>query len=569
MTHKRFLGRLGIAFLNLGFLLLAGGVTPDRAWSAERVYVSFGPIDLSLPISELETYAREGRIEPELGFYANYLTQEQLDRLQTLLLRRVNLTPVAVAQFLYSPTGEKLLEQIGEVIQTKSGQPGFYALRAALIQSAASPEGLTPLNVLKNYPTYGVRINSQRGFQVINQLSDQISRTEVASAAVEAQAVAEMSAQGQSPIDFSQMPDLRKPGLLRWTQQAITLNDVRRKRTFPVDIYLPQFATSRRAPLVVISHGLGSDRQTFRYLAQHLASYGFAVAVPEHPGSSARQLRALTTGLSSVVTPSREFIDRPLDIKYLLDQVGQQFPNQINVQQVGLIGQSFGGYTALAVAGASLNFAQMQQDCSNPENSLNLSLVLQCQALILPPVNYQLQDERIKAAIAINPFVSSIFGETGMNNIKIPLMMLAGTADTVTPALSEQVQPFTWLNNLNRYLVLLQQGTHFSTLQESNTVLPVPEQAMGPSPETAREYLQALSVAFLRTYVSQEPAYQSYLSADYAQFINQFSLPIRLVKALTPAQLTQTPDTSGETTEPTPSPSPIPIEPTSLPSPTP
>jgi len=44
--------------------------------------------------------------------------------------------------------------------------------------------------------------------------------------------------------------------------------------------------------VIVISHGLGSDRTSFEYLATALASY-FA-AVPEHPGSNAQQLR--TTG---------------------------------------------------------------------------------------------------------------------------------------------------------------------------------------------------------------------------------------------------------------------------------
>jgi predicted dienelactone hydrolase len=66
---------------------------------------------------------------------------------------------------------------------------------------------------------------------------------------------------------------------------------------------------------------LGSNRKTFEYLAQQLASYGFAVAVPEHPGSNSEQLRSLLAGRSDEVTQPREFIDRPLDVKYLLDEL--------------------------------------------------------------------------------------------------------------------------------------------------------------------------------------------------------------------------------------------------------
>ncbi len=56
---------------------------------------------------------------------------------------------------------------------------------------------------------------------------------------------------------------------------------------FLADIYLPVAQTPRQ--IIVISHGLGSDRTSFAYLAEHLASYGFVVAVPEHPGSNSKQ----------------------------------------------------------------------------------------------------------------------------------------------------------------------------------------------------------------------------------------------------------------------------------------
>ena len=545
---------LGMALLNLGFLLLPGAIAPHPALGAQRVYISYGPLDFYLPISELEVYAREGKIGPQLAFYSKYADPKQLERLRAVLLTRVNLSPVAIAQVLYSPTGEILLQRIGEVIQTKAGQPGFYAIRAALIQAAASPEGLTPLNVLKKFPTYGIRINTERSLQIINQLSGLINESRLALAAVEDQSVAEAST--ETALNLFQLPDIRQPGEGTWQKQTITLNDTSRNRVFPADIYLPQDSNGRQANLIVISHGLGGDRKTFEYLAKHLASYGFAVAVPEHPGSNAQQLRELITGFDRVVSPDRELIDRPMDVKYLLNQLGRLFPGKINLQQVGVLGQSFGGYTALALAGGKLNFEEIQKNCLNSDNSLNLSQLLQCRALVLPPADYQLHDERIKAAIAINPVTSSLFGETGVSNIKVPVMIVASSADTVAPALSEQIQPFTWLTNPDKYLVLLRQGTHFSTLQDSSRVVPVPPQALGPNPQTAYEYIKALSLAFFKTNIAGDPNYQPYLSASYAQSISEYPIPLSLVRALTAAQLTQEKD--NNTPEPAPSPTPSP-----------
>jgi predicted dienelactone hydrolase len=556
--------------VNLG-LLIAPAVISTPAQGAERIYLSYGPIELSLPVQSLATYARVGKIDHELAAYTDRLNQQQLDQLRKILLARIDAKPLAIAQFLYSPQGEIILDKVGQIIQTKAGQPGFYAIRAALIQSAASPEGLTLLGVLEKFPTYGIRINSVRGFQVIEELSNIIEQTQVAIAAVEQQALTEASAQasaqasehispkglGRESSYFSKFPDLRKPGEIKYTKETLDLYDTRRQRRFPVDLYLPQ-QTGRPAPLVVISHGLGSDRTTFAYLAAHLASYGFAVAVPEHPGSNAAQLQALINGLASEVTPPAELIDRPLDIKFLLDELKRSFGERINLQQVGVLGQSFGGYTVLALAGAKIDFEQLGKDCDPSNDSLNLSLLLQCRAIALLPKDYQLSDERVKAGIAINPVGSTIFGKSQFSEIKIPLMLVAGSDDTVAPALPEQIQPFTWLTTPNKYLVLLKGGTHFSTLERSEKDIPLPPQVLGPDASVAQNYMKALSLAFFETYIANNPDYRVYLSASYAQFLSKYPLPLSLVESLTQEQLKQATKAEGSTPQPTPTPTPTP-----------
>ncbi|MEW6491384.1 MAG: alpha/beta fold hydrolase [Cyanobacteriota bacterium] len=294
-----------------------------------------------------------------------------------------------------------------------------------------------------------------------------------------------------------------------------------------------------------MSHGLGANRQSFAYLAQQLASYGFAVAVPEHPGSNTEQVQALLAGRSGEVTEPSEFINRPLDVKYLLDtlkRLDAANPNiQLNLQQVGAIGHSFGGYTVLALAGASLNVEQRQKQCQSLEDALNVSLLLQCKALQLPGTQYNLRDKRIQAAIAINPITSLIFGEEGISDIKIPVMLVSSSADKVAPALPEQIGPFTWLTNPEKYLVLLEGGTHFSASSQTNSEaepLPTPAQVIGPNPAIAHRYLNALSVAFFKTYIAGVPQYRPYLSADYTQVISQTPISLSLVRSL-PAEITQ------------------------------
>lgn len=533
-----------IALLNLsisGTISSLGiSLTAQRSIAAEKIYINYAPLQFSVSVKALETYALEGKIEPEFGQFARFLKEEQLEKLRKLLVSRADLDVVAVSQFLYSPEGEVILKKLSEVIQTQAGQGGFYAMRSALILAAADKEGLTPLNVLKKFPTSGIRIYSERGWQILDIVNKLMWDTKTAIEAVEKQAQVESDRDGETMYPL--IDDLRRSGTINFTKQTLTLRDITRNRSFPVDLYLPQ-QQSNLAPLVVISHGLGSDRQTFAYLATHLASHGFAVAVPEHSGSNNQQIDLLLKGFSDKVTPPQELIDRPLDIKFLLDYLQNTFAKRIDMQKVGVIGQSFGGYTALALAGAKLNLAQLQKDCNLAnDTSFNISTILQCLALKLPKEQQQknLRDERVIAVFAINPLTSVIFGKESLEEIKIPVTIVSGTNDPITPALSEQIIPFTWLTTPTKYLMLMQGGTHFSTLDESASAsesIPVPPELIGADPKIAQEYIKAMGLAFFETYVTGSSKYSNYLQASYAKFLSKQLMPLNLVRNLMSSQL--------------------------------
>jgi predicted dienelactone hydrolase len=531
-----------------GVWLLPAIVSTPPAFAAERIQITFEIFERSISINSLELYARQGRINQDLAAYAQYANPQQMAKLRQILVTRLPISPVAVSQFLYTPQAEYLLERLGQVIQPEAGISGSRAIRAALIKAAADRNGLTLLNFLRKFPTPSIRIDLVRSLQIADELSKIVEQNNKAIAAVTSASATE--ATGDSQLNLSRLPDLRRPGTFTWRKETLRLNDTSRNRVFDADVYLPISpilqARQTPAPVIVISHGVGSDRTSFVYLAEQLASYGFVVAVPEHPGSNAQQLQNLLAGRAFQAIKPDEFINRPLDIKFLLDELERRsqsdltFQGKINLQQVGVIGQSFGGYTALALAGATLDFGQLQKNCQNLDRSWNLSLLLQCEVLKLTPAQNNLRDERIKAAIAINPLSSSVFGSTGMSQIKIPVAIVAGSADTVTPALEEQIQPFTWLTTPDKYLVTIANATHFSTLEEAGPgdgVWPVPL-PFGPEPATTRRYMRALSLAFFQTYLSDRSEYRPYLSAGYARFISREALQLSLVQSFSDAQLT-------------------------------
>ena len=114
--------------------------------------------------------------------------------------------------------------------------------------------------------------------------------------------------------------------------------------------------------------------------------------------------------------------------------------------------------------------------------------------------------------------------------------MVSSGADTVAPALQEQLVPFTWLTQPERYLLLMRQGTHFSTIAVTETgseAFDLPSEIIGPDPELAQTYLAASSLAFLTTHLVGETTYQALLSADGIAQLNQDPIKLSLVQSLT------------------------------------
>ncbi|MEL7143039.1 MAG: hypothetical protein AAGL08_12565, partial [Cyanobacteria bacterium J06573_11] len=249
-----------------------------------------------------------------------------------------------------------------------------------------------------------------------------------------------------------------------------------------------------------------------------------------------------------------DFINRPLLVSDVLDELAQtsvlkdQTIGTIDFNNVGVIGQSFGGYTALAVAGAPVNLDLLRAECP-PSFSINISLLLQCQAAAVGlPSDSTLDfyDPRIKGAIAINPITSKIFGQESLSQIQTPLLIMSSSRDTVTPSLPEQVLPFTWLTMPERYLLIMEGATHFSTIGISgNETFALPQTLLGPVPEIAQRYTQVMSLAFLNTHLKEDSRYQSILTSAFTNRFSQPEMPMTIISELSTQQLADNIDMSA------------------------
>ncbi len=506
--------------IGLGLGAIATLAIAPPAPSAERIEFFVGPFEPVIWVEDLEAFATEGIVSDRFQLVANRLDEQQLQELRHFLNWRLDADLLPLSQFTYWQVGERLLDRAGQVVQTDSLANGSRALRAALIAAVADGDGLTPLEVMQEFPLEVIQLDYGLLQQVIQENRRFFGARDDLIAELRAIGAAEAT---EFPIPPNGI-EPRHAGPHRWQRQVLSFENPPREGSIPFDLYLPQNSANLPSiPVIVISHGVSSGRRAFVYLAQHLASHGYAVVVPEHDDDNQKYEQFLA-GVDRPPHPIT-LISRPHDISLALDELEQLVQNgaytNLEVNNVGVLGHSLGGFTALAVAGAEFNFEALHRDCSLDDRdrpSLNISLLVQCDLLDVEADGpFQLRDERIQAVFAMSPPTSLFFGEAGLAAIDLPTLFLATSADIVVPAIPEQVLPYQWLGSSDRYLVMAENATHFTFLQGNLTegAIPLPSNLLGPDPQAAQPYLKALSLAFFDRHLRDQTRAEGYLSQPY------------------------------------------------------
>jgi predicted dienelactone hydrolase len=131
------------------------------------------------------------------------------------------------------------------------------------------------------------------------------------------------------------------------SMRTVSAYDEPRDRRFPCETWYP--AGDGVHPLVVYSHHSGGHRRAASYLCSHLASHGYVVAALDHSEVVASEL-----ALDPALTPEERIARaketwvpaRVPDIRFLIDHTLET--TTADGDRVGIVGHSFGGWTALA-----------------------------------------------------------------------------------------------------------------------------------------------------------------------------------------------------------------------------
>ncbi len=287
-------------------------------------------------------------------------------------------------------------------------------------------------------------------------------------------------------------------------------------------------------PLVVLSPGFVMGRAGYAWLAEHLASHGFVVIAPDHK-------EYFDTTWSDLWKAT---VTRPQDVLTVIAYAdlhtaeGGLLEGLINTDLIAVTGHSYGGYTALATAGARVDIDGFNARCEAAREAGDTNTWL-CDLLVphiddmaalagLDPLPEGLwpvwADPRV---VAIVPMAgdSYIFDQAGLAEITIPVMAMGGTRDNSTPYEWGTQPTYEYVSSQNRSLVAFERARHMIFTEKCDAVPWLQKLGMGSScsdpvwdMDRAHDLINHFATAFLLAELYGDEDAAAALSPDAVDF---------------------------------------------------
>jgi len=207
-----------------------------------------------------------------------------------------------------------------------------------------------------------------------------------------------------------------------------------------------------RFPICVISHGAGGSHLLYRTIATHLARAGYIVVCPEAPKDNRND--------HSLAHTDAAVTNRCIHLARTLDAVlaHERFGAAADTQRISIVGHSLGGCAALALAGG--------QPWSKNRT----------------PIPVQ-PDPRFRAAVLMAPATGYFRGPGALGKVFIPLLVLTGEKDEVTPPNDIEKDLNSLAAGVPRNLVVVNGAGHYSFLSPFPDSMRRPDFPPGQDPE--------------------------------------------------------------------------------------
>jgi|GEM_PF-368579 hypothetical protein len=159
--------------LSLGLALLLGTSTvllsSGKAFALDNVTVKYGAVDVTLPMSDLQSFAETGKPSPQLQSVLS-LAKQTPESVREILTKEVALDSQLVTRLVNTYFGEIVFKQLSDVAYTPATlTQSAPALRDALV--AASKDGkISLIEVMQNYSPPALEVDGNQAMAIYQRV---------------------------------------------------------------------------------------------------------------------------------------------------------------------------------------------------------------------------------------------------------------------------------------------------------------------------------------------------------------------------------------------------------------
>ncbi|MFN7677743.1 MAG: alpha/beta hydrolase, partial [Cyanobacteriota bacterium] len=454
-------------------LVALAGAASGPGSAAEVLEIQLDSLRVPIPLVQLETWSRgsgrRGRSsapEPasDVALWFALLDGESQENLRLLLRAPLLRDQGFGRQLLDSWAGSQMLAEVGNLLTTSSGQSTTPLLQVTLRRLLEERREVSMLELLRALPEPRLQLQLDGLLELAQQWRLQLERQREALRQLARVPRLPSSTPPPSPPSVVVARQGRTTSPLPWTVAVPG-----RQALLPLQIWNPPPSTDGHPirPWLLIMPGLGGTAEQMGWLASALALKGWSVVVLEHPGSDAAAVKATLEGLRP--PPGAETLQQRLaDLNAVLvaEREGK-LPLRPRTNGVVLLGHSLGGVAAVLGSGLGPE-AGLERRCQRALNRLpvtNPSLLLQCQLPATAVPVAPSPPAGLRGVVLYNSFGSLLWPNQGLRSLPVPVLMVGGSVDLVTPPISEQLALFLPLGHDRSRLVLVDGGSHFSPVR--------------------------------------------------------------------------------------------------------
>jgi predicted dienelactone hydrolase len=497
-------------------LVALAGLAGRPLAAAEVLDIQLDSLRVPIPLAQLEEWSRPraGRGQPgptqegsDVAAWFGLLDGESQRNLRELLRAPILRDQSFGRQLLDSWAGSQLLAEVGTLLTTPSGQSTTPLLQVTLRQLLEERREVSLVELLRALPQKRLLLQLDGLVGLAQQWRRQLERQREA---LRQLALLPQLPTQTLPIGGSALADAGQNGSPKPLRMSLAVPG--RQEGLPLEIWPapPAPRTGARRPWLLVMPGLGGTAEQLGWLAAALSRQGWPVVVIEHPGSDALAVKATLEGLRP--PPGAETLpQRVADLQAVVRaQEEGRLPLGPRTDGMVLIGHSLGGVAALLGSGLTPELG-LERRCKRSLHRLplaNPSLLLQCQ---LPggalPVAAT-APEGLRGVVVFNSFGSLLWPQRGFKELPVPVLMVGGSLDLVTPPIAEQLELFLPVGHPRSRLVLVEGGSHFSPVRVSGkeeALLRLGADLVGARPEVVQALLLQLTAGFL-TSIEPPPA---------------------------------------------------------------